>query len=190
MKSARVFRAALLLAAACAGAARAEVAESISYVYYDAPVASGQTLLSALNGASSIRQNGRIYHGYTKWHVRWHFWWQESRSSCRITRVRTTVTSTVTLPRIVGGTAAQKREFERFNAALKEHELGHAAIGKEAADTVDREIRALAEKRNCQELERAANGRGNEVIREFQEKEKRYDAETKHGREQGAWLER
>lgn len=190
MKSARLLSV-ILFGAACAGtAAHADVTESINYVYYDAPVASGQSLLSALNGASSIRQNGKTYHGYTKWHVRWNFWWQETGSSCRITRVKTTVTSTVTLPRIVGGTAAQKREFERFSAALKEHELGHAAIGKEAADAVDSEIRSLAQKRNCSELEHAANSKGNEVIREFQEKEKRYDAETKHGREQGAWLER
>jgi predicted secreted Zn-dependent protease len=157
----------------CPPRASAEVSESIDFIYYDAPVASGQSLLDALNGASRIRQNGRTYHGYTKWNVRW-----------------TTVASTITMPRILGGSASQKREFERFSAALKEHELGHAAIGREAADAIDRAIRALPDMQDCTALERAANSKGNELIREYQDKEKRYDADTRHGREQGAWLER
>jgi predicted secreted Zn-dependent protease len=182
--------AAAVLLVSLSQVAGAEVSESVDFIYYDAPVSSGQSLLDALNGASKIRQNGRTYHGYTKWNVRWNFWWREGRNNCRITRVKTTVASTITMPRIIGGTNAQKREFERFSAALKEHELGHAAIGKEAADAIDRAIRALPEMQDCGALERAANGKGNELIREYQEKEKRYDADTRHGREQGAWLER
>jgi len=171
--------------------AHAEVRETLDYEYYDAPVARGQSLLTALNSASTIREDGRTFHGHTKWLVRWNFWWQENRDrSCRITSVKTSVATTITLPRISGGTAAQKSEFQRFSAALKEHELGHRDNGKEAAEQVQRAILAMPEMADCKQLERAANEAGRRVIREHNDKDKRYDAETRHGRNQGAWLER
>jgi predicted secreted Zn-dependent protease len=187
-----LLRIAPTLASLCiAASAYAEVSEALNYVHYDAPITPKQSLLAALNSASSIRQDGRTYHGYTKWDVRWNFWWNENRGrSCRITRVKVSVTSTITLPRLIGGTAAQKEEFERFSASLKTHELGHHAIGKEAAEEVENAIKTLPEMGDCKQLERAANAAGGKVIREHQEKEKRYDAETRHGKNQGAWLER
>jgi predicted secreted Zn-dependent protease len=48
----------------------------------------------------------------------------------------------------------------------------------------------MPEMTDCKRLESATNEAGRRVIREHNEKDKRYDAETRHGRNQGAWLER
>lgn len=187
-----VLRTMLLIAPMCmVSQANGEVRETINYSHYTAHVARGQSLMEALNAASPIRQDGRTYHGYTKWLVRWNFRWNENRDrSCSIASVTTSVTSTITLPRIDGGTASQKKEFQRFSAALKEHELGHHNIAKAGAEQVKQAILALPEMTSCKRLERAANDTGNRVVREHNEKDKRYDADTRHGRTQGAWVER
>lgn len=179
------------LAASFAAPAHAEVRETLGYEYYDASVAPGQTLLAALNAASTIREDGRTFHGHTGWYVKWTFrWYENADRSCRITSVTTTVDTKITLPRISGGTPAQQQEFARFSAALKEHELGHRAVGKNAAEAVTRAIQSLPQMADCRQLEKTANDTGKRVIREHNEEDKRYDARTRHGRDQGAWLER
>jgi len=179
----------LCFAALLAGPVHAEVSETIEYIYYDAKVVPGTSVAAALNDVSPIRRNGRVFHGYTKWQIKWNFWWREQPGrSCQLTKVKTSVAGTITLPRISGASPAQRREFDRYVAALKEHELGHQAIGREAALEVDREILALSAMKDCKALERTANETGSRIVEKFKERELRYDLNTDHGRTQGAYL--
>lgn len=169
----------------------AEVSDSLEYAYYTANADPASSLRSVLNSASPIRQNGQIFHGYTRWYVKWNFRWQEKPSGhCRITRVATQVTGNITLPRLSGATALQERQFGKYLSALHAHELGHYDIGKEAAATIDMKILNLPEMPSCKALESAANDLGHQVLGEYKERELHYDDSTGHGKSQGAWLER
>ncbi|MBK7145393.1 MAG: DUF922 domain-containing protein [Xanthomonadales bacterium] len=68
-----------ILLLAVAQAAGAEVIENLDRIDYTATPRRGQTLRQALDAASPIREEGKLFHGYTKWHVRWNFrWWHEA----------------------------------------------------------------------------------------------------------------
>ena len=169
--------------------AQAEVIEKIDYEHYEAVAKPGQSLLASLNEASPIRHNGRTYHGYTKWNVQWRFFWNtDGNGRCRIISSKTTLTATIQLPELKGGTASQKKTFEDYSAALKRHEWGHGEIGREAAASIDRELLRLPAMEDCASLERQANTLANEILERYREKERAYDAATGYGKSQGAWL--
>ncbi len=169
--------------------ATADVQERLQEQFYDLQVASGQSLSRAINQASPIRQNGRIYHAYTRWQVQWNYWWREQRDGrCQIDLTRTQLHATLTLPRLSGGDAQQRQRFEHYLGALREHELGHYRIGQAAAAEIDTALLQTPEYPTCAELQRQANQRANTVLQRYIEQERRYDRDTGHGRTQGAWL--
>jgi len=161
--------------------------EALEYAYYDVDASAG-TLGEALNAASPIRENGKTFHGYTKWHVNWRFWWRESRRGCTLNRVAVRVSGTITLPRLVDATPRNARQFEPYIASLKAHELGHYAFGQKAGADVDRYLNALPSMASCAELEREANAGARRILDRYIAEEKRYDIETRHGATQGAIL--
>lgn len=183
-------RRALLLLLALSAATRAEVQEQLDYRHYDARVAPGEALGQALSQASPIRQAGQVFHGYTRWRVDWRFWWQEERDGrCRIDLTRTRLDGQITLPRLNGGDAAQRQRFAQYLAALREHELGHYRIGQAAAAEIDAALLGSGEYPDCDELQRQANRRASAILQRHVQRERRYDQDTGHGRNQGAWLQ-
>jgi predicted secreted Zn-dependent protease len=169
--------------------ASAEVSESLDYIYYTANADASHSLLSVLNTASPIKINNRIFHGLTKWYVKWNYrWFEQPDGRCKITKVTIKYTSSIQLPELTGANSTQQQAFNNYLTALRTHELGHYDIGKQAADVIDSGIASLPEMSSCTELETAANGLGYQTLDEYRAKEKQYDANTGHGKTQGAWL--
>ena len=52
---------------------------------------------------------------------------------CKVAEVRVELHGEMMLPRLVGGTRAQQEKFDSYLVRLREHELGHYEIGREAA---------------------------------------------------------
>lgn len=180
-----------LLLAAWPVVAVAEVSESLRFKYYAAEHRPGTTLLAALNASSPIRHEGRIFHGYTAWTVRWQFrWWEEADGRCRLTENQTRLAVEITLPSLSSTEAAARTAFDRYLTALKAHEMEHAKIGRSAAERIDRGILQLPEMSSCRALEAAANSLGMRLLREAVAEEKQMDQQTGHGRLQGAILPR
>lgn len=178
----------VLLLASRAGA---EIQDTLAYTYYDAVPKPGQSLSSSLTSASPIKEDGTVYHGHTKWNVAWTFRWDErDDGTCKISKATLRVTGTITMPRLIGGDAEQKRVFEQYAAALKQHELGHYQVARDAAAIIDRELLALPAMKDCARLERAANEGAHETLERQRAKERQYDVSTDHGKTQGAWLEK
>ena len=170
--------------------ANAGVTESLVYTRYPADASAARSLLGALNAASPIRENGQIFHAYTRWQVDWRFRWNEKPDGrCRITSVSTRLSGTIQLPALTGGRAALRERFETYLAALRVHELGHFQIGRDAAEAIDRKILALDEMPGCAALEAEANAQAHRTLEEFLRRERDYDVRTTHGKTQGAWLE-
>lgn len=173
----------------CTGAA-AEVREEHAHAPYPVHARADQTLREALNAATPITSDGKRFHGYTHWNVRWNFWWQEDdRGRCRITRVATQLTTRIQMPELRSSTPAQEAQFRRYHQALYAHEQGHVRFGRQAAQAVDQGIAALPEASDCATLERQANALGYRLLAEQVAAEKAYDRSTGHGATQGAKLD-
>ena len=170
--------------------AHAEVQEEHEHAPYPVHARADQALREALNAATPITSEGKRFHGYTQWNVRWNFWWQNDASGrCRITRVATRLHTRIQMPELRTATAAQEAQFRRYQQALYLHEQGHAQFGRQAAQAIDRGIAALPEAPDCPTLERQANALGHRLLNEQAAQEKEYDRTTRHGATQGARLD-
>jgi predicted secreted Zn-dependent protease len=179
-------------ALACALAAaptRAEVHEALDYDHYDAHAQPGHTLASALNEASPFRPEGQIFHSATAWYVDWQVRPASTADGrCKVAEVRVQLHGQMTLPRLVGGTAVQQQRFESYLGHLREHELGHYEIGREAARELEKRFYALPSAPSCTELQSQARDEGARLLPRYEAMGDAYDEQTQHGRTQGAWL--
>jgi len=179
----------LLFCLAASSASSAKVSESLGYTHYEAKAAPGLSLAAILNQSSPYRPDGQVFHSSTSWNVDWKFQQSARRNGrCRIVGVATHLTGTIDLPRLIGAEARMAEQFEDYLAALRFHELGHYAIGKQAAVAVDSRLRSLPEMADCRALESAARTLGARILQEYEAKGLEYDAKTGHGKTQGAWL--
>ena len=112
----------------------------------------------------------------------------ERRNS--IPLVTTTLTGTITLPRLENASPAQEREFDGLLPALRVHELGHYQIGRDTADAIDHGIQLLPPMADCDALGAGANQLGHWILDTQLKVEVQYNLVTHHGKTQGAWLER
>lgn len=169
--------------------AQAEIVERIDYRYYAVDATADRPLYAALDAASPIRQNGRVFHGFTRWELNWRYRWDaRGDGRCRITQISVKLDATVDLPQLRSGTDRQGTAFATYLKALREHELGHVQIGREAAQAVERRISILPEMASCATLEQTANQTGYRTLAEFGDRDRQYDLTTGHGKTQGAWL--
>lgn len=172
---------------ACAHAAVQEEHAERKYPVHAEP---NQSLREALNAATPILVNGKRFHGYTRWYVRWQFQWApDPQGRCLITKVNTRLTTEVQLPDLRRGTEAQQARFDRYLPALSQHEQGHVQVGRDAAQTIDRAIADMPAAADCATLERNANTLGQALLQEHVEREKQFDVTTGHGATQGALLD-
>lgn len=180
----------LLLMLACPGFARAEVFDQLEYANYSARASASTSLLKVLLAASPIRDHGETFIGHTAWNIKWNYWWnQTSAGNCKINRVEVRINTLIRLPALHDANSEQNRRFEKFLAALRQHELGHYENGKAAAQEIDQGILALPAMSNCKELESQANQLGHRILRKYNERDVQYDASTGHGKTQGAWID-
>jgi predicted secreted Zn-dependent protease len=179
----------LILSLAAASSSAAEVNATLSYDHYDAPAKPGRSLAEILNDSSPFRPNGKVFHSATSWNVDWKFQsMTKPDGRCKIVRVDTQLSASIDLPRLIGADESTEQRFETYLSALRTHELGHYAIGREAAAAIDARLHAMPEMANCEALESAARDLGARTLGEYEAKGNQYDVETGHGRTQGAWL--
>jgi predicted secreted Zn-dependent protease len=179
----------LICCLAAATSAAAEVREHLRYGHYDAKAAPGRTLAEVLNDSSPFRPDSRVFHSATSWNVDWKFQSTTGRDGrCKIVDVDTRLSGQIDLPRLIGADDKLEDRFETYLAALRVHEMGHYAIGREAAVAIDTRLRTMPAMSNCQQLESAARDLGARILGEYEAKGNKYDADTGHGKTQGAWL--
>ena len=171
--------------------AQAQIREKVDNVTYEVKADASQSLGNLINAASPINEDGRLFHGYTKWFVKWNLKWNSNADgACKLSNVNIDVDVKVTLPVLVGSTSSvQKRQFNVYLAALKEHEMGHVETAQKAAVQIEKLLNALPQMASCAQLQEKANALGEGVLKDARQRDLDYDAGTKDGREQGAVLE-
>jgi predicted secreted Zn-dependent protease len=176
--------------ALAAAPACAEVHEALDYANYEAHAQPGRAVYQALNDASPFRPAGNIFHSATAWYVDWQLHPQPTADGrCRVGEVLVELHGRMMLPRLLDGTPAQQQRFDAYLVHLREHELGHYEIGREAARDLEKQFYALKPARDCNALQTAARDAGARLLPKYEALGDAYDAHTQHGRTQGAWLE-
>ena len=166
--------------------ARPELKEETHY--YDINGDSADALRREMNSKSKLGENGKNFDAYTRWSVRWHFNWENTASYCSMTTVTTSVEVSFTLPRWVDhdrAPAELRKKWERYYAALIEHEHGHREFGVKAAKAIELSMSGMG-RDSCSALQRDANNQANKILAKYVALEKQYDIDTRHGMNNGA----
>lgn len=140
----------------------------------------------------SIHENGPIGDGRRvwgrhDWRLRWTYRYTPAGGACRIRDVRVELRSTTTMPRWVDRERADSaliRDWDVAMAALRRHENGHRDISYRAAREVKRAVERVSAP-SCGLIGARANARGQDVLRRYEELNRKYDEETEHGGKQG-----
>lgn len=173
----------IALRAVLAPMAHAEVDEHYVESFYVVNAEPDMPLSTLISQASYIKFDGVTYHGSATPSIRSKLFWNvdDATGMCRMTRVVVTLRIDVRLPRLFDASDAQRAAFERFMAPLRVHEQGHVDLYRANAARMVREQEAVPPMPSCEDLQKAAINRGEEVLREGRAADVRYDAETKHG---------
>lgn len=167
----------------------AEVVENLEYKFYRVPLEPGASLSKAIDAVTPFNDGGRKYHGFTKWKIAWNYRYDKQvNGSCKITTVSVKLNANITLPELISNDETANNHFKTYLSALKTHELGHLKIAQETAKKIEQSMLMQEALSDCHLLETALNARGNALISDANVQDKQYDAETKHGKTQGALL--
>jgi len=166
------------------------VHEALDYDHYEAHALPGHPVVQALNEATPFRPGDQVFHSATSWFLDWKVRPEPTMDGrCRVGAVRVELHGRMTLPRLVGGSGEQRQRFDSYMVRLREHELGHYEIGREAARDLEQKFYALGPARSCGELQSAARETGARLLSKYEALGDTYDRHTEHGKTQGAWLE-
>ncbi len=163
---------------------------------YAKPVVNTETHYYLVDGkdARAIRRDMNTkrqgkYDAFTSWWIKWHFYWNTEDGLCKLTRVTTHVDIKFTLPKLMPETRADedaKQRWDSYYAALIAHENGHRDLAIEAAAEIEAALLELEAVDNCKRLEKDANRLAHRIVDDYSLRQKRYDAKTNHGMNDGA----
>ncbi|HUD40367.1 MAG TPA: DUF922 domain-containing protein [Dokdonella sp.] len=177
-----------LVIAAAGPAALAEVRHKAERTYYDVVGDSVEALRAQLQAQRPRGEDGGRYDAYTRWKLEWQYRFREQRDGCRRISLRTDLTTTIHLPRWQAPADAAPdlvRRWEAYVAALDRHERGHEALAIEAAEAVEQRVGAIGRAHDCKTLEAEVNAAGEAVVEDYKARQRAYDVETGHGRNEG-----
>lgn len=127
---------------------------------------------------------------WTHWHVQ--FGGGNGANPCWMRDVRVTVSDTITLPLWTPPPHADSAilaEWGRFVTMLGRHEAGHRGIAIDAAGEIARTLALLPPHASCQDMLSDANADGQAILASEHQRQKQYDADTRHGLRRGTMLE-
>jgi predicted secreted Zn-dependent protease len=157
-------------------------------LFYEVAPTSKGDLLDTLNRTSPIRENGDVFHGYTKYEINWRFWWKFNNDQCAFTKVETTLKLKYTMPQLKSSKSDVKVVWSNWYPNLEIHEKGHGKLAIDTAYKIDKKLLSIDPKANCNILEKAGNKLAHKLMGELKKASKQYDIKTNHGETQNAWL--
>lgn len=170
---------------AAAGAAPMAVSElggKAEIRYYDVQGGDHGSLLAALNARGGP-------HGQAEWKVSYQYEPRRVGRYCSVGSLTITQSMVMNLPRWSAPPGAPARlvaQWQRYVAALRTHEEGHLAIGRELAHELKRSLAVT--RAPCEQLEKSVKSQFDLLHERFRARDRSYDFETAHGRTQGAVL--
>lgn len=135
--------------------------------------------------------DGKRYDAATRYHVNWHYDYQQENSTCKLRNIRVTASINYEYPKWTGYDTAWgdvQRAWDVYIANLRQHEHGHAMNGLNAANEIDEALAQMPAMANCKMLEMAANQKAYDILAKYKRADADYDRETNNGITQGVVL--
>lgn len=166
----------------------AEVKIETNFKFYAIYPTTKIDIKQELHKRTPIIINSKKFRGDTKWYINWRFKWKENAEGCQIHTVKAELAIQHTMPKIPDDfpvNSNTRNAFEKYYNALLKHELGHKNSGVDAAHDIEKELLSLGVFKSCQKLEQFANKKGKSIIEQYDNRDKKYDQITNHGRLDG-----
>jgi len=125
----------------------------------------------------------------TKWEVNSRYDFRPGAGQFMLDSVKVKTKVVITLPWWIPGKPVPRDLVDRWNKCfigLSTHEQGHLVLAEAAGLEVKKRLLSLPAYPSERELAAAADRTTAETLEEFRERERRYDAVTRHGFTQGA----
>jgi predicted secreted Zn-dependent protease len=149
-----------------------------------------RSLLRELDANARVSEtSGAKTYGSASVYVNWSYNYREQASSCRIDKAKVSLDITLRMPQWQPErepSQALKAQWQVFHDALTLHELRHRAFGVDAARKIKVALDALSAP-SCDALNAEVDRRTGQVMENLSQANRMYDAETSHGRTEGAW---
>jgi predicted secreted Zn-dependent protease len=141
---------------------------------------------SQLDACGPHDETGTRHDAYTKWYVSWGFGFDTS-NGCRVDPVKVQLVVDMYVPRLdADANAPTAAPWAAYRTALLAHENGHVQNGIDAANQAEAAMSSLAPAATCDEAKTLANQAAQQVTDAFAQRDLAYDADTDHGRSEGA----
>lgn len=168
---------------------RPNVKLTLNHEPYELRAPDGAALRRAIDRARPTAGDGKRYDAVTQWHLTWKYDFDRSPRGCGLQNVRGTLSVGYVLPRWVDQDAAppaDRARWQRYRRSLFIHERGHGDIAATGVNEIMDALARVGVARDCPTIEKRANQLGDRLLKATQQRERDYDAETDHGRTQGA----
>jgi predicted secreted Zn-dependent protease len=135
------------------------------------------------------QQSGGRYAAHTDVQNEWRFRFAPVADACVILEATVRTRITMQLPNWKPPRKADRELIQKWNSflqALSLHEQGHADLGRDAANAIQKALMEVTTP-SCTDINAAANTAAERVDLEFGERARKYDEETQYGRTQGAY---
>lgn len=129
------------------------------------------------------------FSAYTEWDLRWSLRFGEHGDSCGLEGASIEVDAVVTLPGLQDASALSRDAldgWQRYVAALKDHELTHVQNEVDGANLLRDELAGVEPAADCSALGKAIAELGEQQKEWIRQADTALDAETKHGALTGA----
>ena len=173
--------------AAAGGEVLSPVYTIIDVNTYELVGASEEVLLAGMR-ALGPKSEGSEYFGLTETQLAYRYWKEEAEDGCHLEQIRIDLNVTITLPRWEASRVAPyelRRDWLRFDTALRRHEDGHRQISEQSAREVYHALRSLRTA-SCDGMDVAAQRTAERLRDVSEQRQANYDRQTGHGRTQGA----
>src|SRR6266498_262456 len=130
--------------------------------YYEVAGSSEKELRAAIDRLRPNDAKGERHDAFTKWDVHWEYRYNSSAGACALTSFTTSVEVSTRLPKWSNRDAGSRlaERWDRYIAALQDHERGHAQIGLRAAKAIQERLSALDQQPTCPLLEESIKSKG------------------------------
>jgi predicted secreted Zn-dependent protease len=173
----------------CSGVHATDPAGPLTVRTYDVHGATADEIAQDLYEKSPLIEQGRHMQGRTEWKIHTSYQWQTDGHRCVLDTFDATLNVEMILPHWVQPrhpSPALVQQWNRYIAALRTHEDGHAEVGEDAQRDMVARARSLGPTSSCEELVKEINDVVAGVIEAHHQFEVDYDSKTHHGETQGA----
>jgi predicted secreted Zn-dependent protease len=159
------------------------------YVYYEIHGATPGDLRDQMNRLGPADSTGRRFDGRTDWYIDWHYSYNGTNTGCKIATTEVDVKVTFTLPHWAPPNNISPglvEKWDKYMVALQSHEDGHKNNALSSGQAILRAFKALPPYPDCDEVKQNISATGQRIIKQANQNDLDYDAQTKHGATQGA----